>query len=146
MTPPPVSPRGDHIVDVSWTVHCGYHSDVDAGLFVFACGVPTPCRSACPCEIADRYLVVDATRAGLRWWQCADVLICPPQPGLSAALRATSTALTQLPGSTLAGAAYRGSSCVLRTRDGTVLAFRHPIGAALLAAWAHRNQRRGAAP
>jgi hypothetical protein len=99
---------------------------------------------ACPCEIADRYLVIDAARAGRRWWHCADVLICPPQSCLPAASRATRTALLRLPGCTLA-VAFQGDlgRVLLRTRDNVVVVSRHPVGPALLAAYAHRHQRRG---
>ena len=139
-----VSPRGQHILG-SWTVRCGRHSDPDAGIHVFACGVPRPCPSACPCEIADRYLVVDAVRAAPRWWQCADVLVCAPQPGLSAALRETSVALARLPGCALAVAHFRGSGCALRTRHGRVTVSRYPAGPALLAAYAQLDRVRGGA-
>jgi len=103
-------------------IHCGPHSDPDAGLHVFCCGTTKPRQSAGPCVATDRYLVVEATRADLRWWQCADVLICAPRSSLSAALRATSSALDRLPGCSLAIASFGGSGCVLRTREGTVVA------------------------
>ena len=137
-----MTPRVQYIAG-SWTVRCGCHSDPDAGIHVFACGVPWPCPSACPCEIADRYLVVDAVLAGPQWWQCADVLVCAPQPGLSAALRATSVALAQLPGCALAVAHFRASGCALRTRDGRVMVSRYPTGPALLAAYAQLDRFRG---
>jgi hypothetical protein len=138
-----VTPRVQHIAG-SRTVRCGRHSDPDAGIHVFACGVPRPGPSACPCEIADRYLVVDAVRAGPRWWQCADVLICAPQPGLSAALRATSVTLARLPGCALAVAHFR-AGCALRTRHGRVMVCRYPAGPALLAAYAQLDRFRGGA-
>jgi hypothetical protein len=130
---PPLGRRGV----VTWTVRCDSHSDPDAGIHVFACGVPTPCRADCPCLIADRYLVVEAVRAGRQWWHCADVLVCAPQTCRLAALRATSVALAQLPGCTLAVAPFLGSGCAVRTRTGAVLVSRYPAGPALLAAYAH---------
>jgi hypothetical protein len=138
--------RGHTIGDISWTVYCGLHSEPGAGVRVFACGVQTSRYSACPCEIANRYLVVDAARASLRWRHCADVLICPPQSSLPAASRATRTALRRLPGCTLA-VASQGSlgRVLLRTRDDVVLASGHSVGPALLAAYADRHQR-GAGP
>ena len=138
----PLPHRGHHIGDTFSTVYCGLHSDPRAGVRIFACGVPISRCSACPCTIADRYLVVDAARASLRWRHCADVLICPPQSSPSAASRATRTALLRLPGCTLAVASQDGLGRVLlRTRDDVVVMSGHPVKPALLAAYAHRHQR-----
>ena len=123
---------------VTWTIRCDSHSDPDAGIHVFACGAPRPRQSACPCAIADRYLVVDAVRASRRWWHLADVLICAPQSCRPAALLATSVALARLPGCTLAVAPFHAAGCAVRTRAGTVLVSPYPAGPALLAAYAHR--------
>jgi hypothetical protein len=143
----PLPHRGHHLSHISSTVYCGLHSDPGAGVRIFACGVPTSRCSECPCEIADRYLVVDAASASLRWWQCADVLICPPQSNLPAASRATRTALLRLPGCTLAVAPQDGlGRVVLRTRDDVGLVSGPPVGRALLAAYAHRHQRGGGGP
>lgn len=129
-----VSPFGQ----ATSAVRCDSHSDPDAGIHVFACGMSTPRPSACPCAIADRYLIVEAVLTGPQWWQCADVLICAPQWCRAAALLATNAALAQLPGCTLTAAYFRTSGCAVRTRKGTVLLAQYPVGPALLAAYAHR--------
>jgi hypothetical protein len=99
----------------------------------------------CPCEIGDRYLVVDAVRAGRRWWCCADVLVCAPQSGLLAAWRATGDALARLPGSTLAVASFCASGSVLRIGAGTIVLSGHPVDPALLATVAYLRQFRDGA-
>lgn len=110
---------------------------------MFACGVPTSRCSVCPCELGDRYVVVDAERAGRRWRQCADVLICPPQSDFLAASRAARGALLQVPGCTLAAACHRGLGYVLRSRDDLIVVSGHSMGAALLAAYAYRRNGGG---
>jgi len=133
----PVLPHGRPNA-ADWTVRCESHSDPDGGIHVFACGVPQPCRWACPCVVGDRYLVVEAVHSGRRWWHSADVLICAPQSGRSAALLATSVTLARLPGCTLAVASFRDSGCAVRTQNETVLVSSYPVEFALLAAYAHQ--------
>jgi hypothetical protein len=120
------APR-DRDILVTRTVRCRQHSDPPAGIHVFGCGVTAPPRSPCPCAGADRCVVVEAARAGFGWWQCADVLVCPPQSDLSAALLATDSALGSLPGCTLAVASFRPAG---------------PAGPAMLAGYAHLYQCR----
>jgi hypothetical protein len=127
---------------VTWTVHCRAHSDPNIGVHVFACGMTKPCRLVCPCGIGDRYLVVDAVRADLRWWRCADVLICATQSDLLAARRATGDALARLPGCTLAVAPFCASGCVLRIGREPILMSGHAPDPALLATYAHLRQFR----
>jgi hypothetical protein len=136
-----MSPRSRHTV-ATWTVRCRAHSNPNIGVQVFACGVTKPCRSTCPCEIGDRYLVVDAVRAGFRWWCCADVLFCAPQADLPAARRATGDALALLPGCTLAVASFRASGSVLCMGAETVFTSGHPLDPALLVTVAHLRRFR----
>lgn len=128
--------------DVTWTVRCASHSDPEHGIHVCACGAATPDGRPCPCEVGDRYVVVEAARAGRRWRECADVLICPAQPGLSAALCATNAAIARFPGCTLAVASACRSDCVLRNRKGTVFLARCLVAPTLLAAYAHLDHLR----
>jgi hypothetical protein len=136
---PRIPPRIRHAAAV-WTARCRTHSDLDIGVHVFSCGIGRPRRPSCPCEIGDRYLVVNAIRADLRWQCCADVLVCAEQSDQFAARWVAGDALARLPGCTLTVASFCASACVLRIRRETVLMSGHPLDPALFAAFAYLRQ------
>ncbi|MFE4663898.1 hypothetical protein ACFRI7_09710 [Streptomyces sp. NPDC056716] len=123
---------------------CRTHSRDDAGVSVWAWGAgpcpdgtvdPSPlgtgggdARHACPCAVADRFLVV-AEGAEARWRQSADVVTCLPRATAGCAREAAAAQVDRLPGLSLATVPVCGSGTLLHTRAERVLV-RHEAGRA----------------
>lgn len=123
---------------------CRTHSRDDAGVSVWAWGAgprpdgavrPSPPGTrgaaawpACPCTVADRFLMV-AEGAGARWRQSADVVTCLPRATAGCAREVAAAQVDRLPGCSLVTVPVPGSGTVLRTRAEGVLV-RHEAGRA----------------
>src|SRR5262245_25909602 len=94
---------------------CPVHSAAHVDVWTWSVAAPAANRT-CPCETADRYVVV-SEEASAAWRQSADVLVVGPKPTLLAAVRVprpASCALVVVP--------VPGWGTLLRTGTGRVKA------------------------